>query len=291
MQKVTWRNDWAERHAIRFVESVLGIAAWTPWMAGLVADAQRSVSSGNFGLFAVVIAAREFQASLSSEVIRPVQLFPERSESLRTVTYSAPPPGCQVIAAHTTIMGLWKLLQVQCERQRANNFCFFLPPAVDWNGLTFTLQARFAIVRVMSESRYRDVLAFSENYFPCPIAFAICFPPSATLATDRISTQIDAHFGLPFDYCNKCRCWRRIPFVIGVDDPGNLAVILSRLPPIGHVLRSSAGSIIRFRSQFTARATLQDDHIFKEAIEFGKVFHQKCRKSLRFDSTKQDMNA
>jgi hypothetical protein len=36
---------------------------------------------------------------------------------------------------------------------------------------------------------------------------------------------------------------------------------------------------------------LEDDQIFKEATEFGKIFHQKCGKSLRFDSTKQNMDA
>jgi hypothetical protein len=113
---------------------VLGIAARATSIAGLiaeVADARTSVSSGHFELFVAVIAVREFPSSLSSEVIWSVQLFPEGSESLRAGTYSTPPPGCQVIAAHPTIMGLWELLQGQCERQRANHFCFFLPPAVD----------------------------------------------------------------------------------------------------------------------------------------------------------------
>jgi hypothetical protein len=194
-------------------------------------------------------------------------------------------------------MGLWDLHQGQCERQRANDFCFFLPPAADWIRQFFPQQTRFVSARVMSESRCRDPLAFTENgtiilmNFPCPIAFAICFPPSATLATDRISPQFDAHFGLLFDYCNRWHYWRRIRFVIGMDNPGNLAVILSHPSPMNHVLSSSAGSVIRLCGQFTARATLQDDYIFNKATEFGKVFPQKCGKSLRFDSTKQHMDA
>jgi hypothetical protein len=36
---------------------------------------------------------------------------------------------------------------------------------------------------------------------------------------------------------------------------------------------------------------LQDDQLFKKAVEFGKVFRHKFEKSLRFDSTKQGMYA
>jgi hypothetical protein len=94
-------------------------------------------------------------------------------------------------------MGLCELLQRQSKQQRANYFCFFLPPTVDWNRLVFMHQMRFASARVMSESRCRGALAFNENEtfilmnFPCLIAFAICFPPSATLPTDNISAQIE----------------------------------------------------------------------------------------------------
>jgi hypothetical protein len=120
MQNIAWRSDLARRQVIHFVESVLRIAVWTIWIAGLiapVADARKSVARGNFGLFAVVIAVREFPVSLSSEIIRSVPIFLECSEFLRTGTYSTPPPGCHVIAAQNTIMGLWKLLQGQYERQ------------------------------------------------------------------------------------------------------------------------------------------------------------------------------
>jgi hypothetical protein len=89
----------------------------------------------------------------------------------------------------------------------------FLPSAgCRLDQTNFYAKPWFAIVRVMSESRYRDALALSENEinilmnFPCPIAFAIWFSPSARLAADRISTQIDAHFGRLFDHCTKCRC-------------------------------------------------------------------------------------
>jgi hypothetical protein len=58
-----------------------------------------------------------------------------------------------------------------------------------------------------------------------------------------------------------------------------------------HVLNSSADSVIRLHGQFTARVILQGNQIFNEAIEFGKIFQQKCGKSLRLDPTKQDMNA
>jgi hypothetical protein len=131
IQNVVWRTDKTERQVIRFVERVLGIAARATSIARLVADARKSVSSGHFGLCAMVIAVGKFPSSLSSEVIRSVQLFPECSEFLRTGTYSTPLPGCPVIAAHRTNMGLWELHQGQCERQRANDFCFFLPPAAD----------------------------------------------------------------------------------------------------------------------------------------------------------------
>jgi hypothetical protein len=36
---------------------------------------------------------------------------------------------------------------------------------------------------------------------------------------------------------------------------------------------------------------LEDDHIFKDEIESGKIFHQKGGKPLRFDSMKQDIDA
>jgi hypothetical protein len=194
-------------------------------------------------------------------------------------------------------MGLYDLLQGQCKQQRAKDLCFFLPPAADWSRFAFTQQVRYANARMISESRCCDALVFTENEaiilmnFLCPIALAICFSPNATFTTDHISTQIDAHFVPPFDYCNQCRCWHRIPFVLGVDDPGNVVVLLSYPSPMDYVLNSSAGSVIRLRGQFTVRAILQDDHIFKEAIEFGTVFQPKCGKSLRFDPTKQDMDA
>jgi hypothetical protein len=230
MPNVAWRGDWVERQVIQFVESVLGIATWATSIAGLnaeVADARKSVSSGHFGLFAVVTALGESPSPLSSKVIQPVQLFHECSVFLRTGAYSTLPPRCPVITAHHVIMGLCELVQGQWKRERADHFCFFLPRDVDWSILISTQQARFASTRVISESLCRDVLAFSENEakflmnFPWSIAFAICFPPSAMLTTDSISAQIDAHFGFSFDYCKKCRCWHRIPFITGVKESRN----------------------------------------------------------------------
>jgi hypothetical protein len=113
MPKVAWRGDWVERQVIRFVESVLGIATEATSITDLnaeVADARKSVSSGHFGLFAVVIALGEFPSPLSSEIIQPVQLFPDCSEFLRTGAYSTPPLGCPVIAVHHMIMGLCELV-------------------------------------------------------------------------------------------------------------------------------------------------------------------------------------
>jgi hypothetical protein len=69
IQNVTGRSDWAERQVIRFVESMLGTVARATSIGALiaeVADARKSVSSGNFGCFTVVIAVGEFPASLSS---------------------------------------------------------------------------------------------------------------------------------------------------------------------------------------------------------------------------------
>jgi hypothetical protein len=162
---VAWRSDWAERQVIWFVESVLETVAQATSIAGLIAEvaaARKYISSRNFGFFAVVIAVGEFPASLSSEVIWTVQLFPGRVEFLRTATSSTPPPGCQVFAAHNTIMGLCDLLQGQCERQRTKNFCFFLPPAADWSRLVLTQQAWHASAHVMSESCCCDALVFTE---------------------------------------------------------------------------------------------------------------------------------
>jgi hypothetical protein len=106
-------------------------------------------------------------------------------------------------------MGLCYVLQGQGKRQRAKTLCVFLPPAADWSRLVLTQQVRYVSAHVMSESRCCNALVFTENEaiilmnFPCPIELAICFLPSASFTTDRISAQIDAHFRLPFDYCNR----------------------------------------------------------------------------------------
>jgi hypothetical protein len=67
----------------------------------------------------------------------------------------------------------------------------------------FKEQTKFVAVHVISESRGCGALALTENGAICPMkfqcrtSFAIYYSSSPAFATDRLSTQIDAHFGLP----------------------------------------------------------------------------------------------
>jgi hypothetical protein len=128
------RKGPAERRIIQSVE----IAARAESKFGLVVelmDARKVVSRGNFDFLAVVIGAGVLPAAVSSEIMRPVQLFPDFSDILNSITNFVPSSRCQVIGGHNAVMGLSGRLQGRCERQRTKNFNLIFPPAVAWSEL------------------------------------------------------------------------------------------------------------------------------------------------------------
>jgi hypothetical protein len=290
------RNDLTERRIILSVERMLEIAAQAESISDLAAevmDAQKSVSRGKFSFLAVVIAAEVLPVPVSSEVIRTIQLAPVFSNILNTVARFAPSSRCPVIQTQNAMMRLCERLQRRCGRQEANDFSLILPPATAWSELVSAEQTRFAGVRVISEYCCHGSLSLTENdivgpmKFQCRIAFAICDSSSTRFATDRLSVQIDAHFRLPFEYCNEWRTWRRIPIIIALDGPGNLAVILSHRSPKNHILRIPPGFVAPFRARSTARAKSHEYQILKEAIALGNMFQSAQGKLVGLDPANQ----
>jgi len=199
---------------------MLGIVAWSRLIAGLVriaADPRKSVSVTNLGFLAGVIAIADLSAPVSNEGIRPGQAFREFSVILKTVIQFAQIPGSQVVAGHYSVMGVYDLVQRQCERRRSNSLCLFLPPTVDRIKLVFGEEARFRSDHMVSESQHPDALTLTGNGATTRMnvqsrsAVMICDLSRATFETD--CNSLGAHFGLPYDVYNECRCWRQIGFL------------------------------------------------------------------------------
>jgi hypothetical protein len=162
------------------------------------------------------------------------------------------------------------------------------------NTPAFEQQARFVEVRLILESYCCGALTLSENgaiipmNFQCPIVFAICRSSNAAFATDRLCVEISGALGLPFNDCHERGCWGKIPFIIGMEDRGNLGVIFSDRSPKHDTQSLLAVPVVFLRVELGARADLQDKSILGEAIHMGKKFQRKFGKLHGRPATKQD---
>jgi hypothetical protein len=280
------RNIQAQPEIIELAESVLVVVARARLIAGLVgkmSNAMRPISGTDFDFIGAVIVGGDFAAPVSNEIVRGVPVFAEFSDNQKIVTSIAFPPVCQIVAADNGVMRLSGQLQRRSRQWRTNSFCLFVRPDMAWSKPAFEQQARFAEVRVISESGYCGALVLSENgaiilmNFHCPIAFVICRSLKATFARYLLCVEISGSLGLPFDDCNERSCWDKIPFVLEMDDRGNLGVILSDRSPKHDTQSMSAVPVVFLRAGLRARTDLQDKSILGK-VNMGKWFQRKFEK-------------